>query len=227
MKYEVVIYPENIMDGVGGLLCASLEYTGGSAGWIGLAFSEANRNPTFGRKEAIIGMPGIIATAAVQSSDDSSTGLGQQNAIVDGGPSFANPGKYAIPPGGMDGKGYYGPSLTLLSNANTQTLVNGSVSIQDPYAYGGVISDQSTTLHTQMSFAKYLKEPGEIEIDPYSSTLILYAVATPGDGGTGEYDGNPGWKSTYLTLLSSSSNAKSAGIVRKRGRQHRVGIDSL
>jgi hypothetical protein len=65
MKYEVVVYQGDLASNRGGgLLCVLLEYAG-SAGWIGLALSEASRDPQFGVKEAIIGMPGLPNTVAV------------------------------------------------------------------------------------------------------------------------------------------------------------------
>ena len=80
---------------LGGLLCVFLEYKG-AAGWLGFALSEASRDPAFGRKEAIIGLPGVMSSVAVATE---SAHLGQQNAPVGGGPPFANPGKYEIPAG--------------------------------------------------------------------------------------------------------------------------------
>ena len=102
--------------------------------------------------------------------------LGQQHSGVGGGgPTFLNPGKYEIPAGGM-GDGYYRPSLNLIRDIDKQTLVNGSVSFDDSDANsGGIGTDRSR--RTQMSFTKYLREPEEIEIDPFESTLLLYAVA--------------------------------------------------
>ena len=231
LKYEVVVYPQTLGEEFGGgLLCVSLEYKGDAA-WIGLALSKAPRNPQYGRKEAVIGVPGMLSSTAV--SMDGSASLGQQNLALESRkqPAFANPGKYAIPAGGVEGMGkkvgYYGPSLKFLSeNANKQTLINGSVAIVDPYAAGGIVSDQSKR-HTTLSFAKYLREPGEISVDPYGSTLVLYAVAAmpSGDANDGEYNGNPEWKSAYLTFLDSSSSLamkKSAGEEpdRKRKRRH-------
>ena len=95
LKYEVVLYPADGDDttvtnnlvggGGGGLLCLSLEYTGdASVGWIGLAFSEASRDPRFGRKEAIIGIPGIETSVAV-ATDGGVASLGQQSNTVEGG----------------------------------------------------------------------------------------------------------------------------------------------
>merc|ERR1712194_189361 len=49
LRYQVVSYKGDMKHGLGGLLCISFEYTG-AAGWIGLAFSEASRDPRFGRK---------------------------------------------------------------------------------------------------------------------------------------------------------------------------------
>lgn len=221
MKYEVVIYPDG--NDLGGLLCVSLEYTGGAAGWIGLAFSEASRDPVFGRKEAIIGIPGIATTVTVNiegDEGDSST-LGQHFVPMEGGPAFTNPGKYEISAGGLLGKGYNGPSLTMLREMEKQTLVNGSVSIEDPYSStsGGAVATEER--RTRMSFAKYLREPGEIEIDPFDETLLLYAVATLyGDGEY--YEGNPNWKVASLIFLEDSDNALQSGLDRKRTRQHNI-----
>jgi len=213
LKYEVVIYQGNMESLGGGLLCISLEYAG-TAGWMGVAFSEATRNPQFGRKEAVIGIVGIQTTSAM--STDNSTSLGQQNVALENGPQFVNPGKYEIPAGGIGNDAYYGPGLKLLRDIDGQTLIDGTISMVDPYA--NLVSDQSKK-STVLSFAKYLREPGEIEINPYVSTLLMYVVA-PLDGNN--YDGNPEWKSTYLNFLQSSSRVKS-GPVRKRTRQHSPG----
>ncbi|KAL7547510.1 hypothetical protein ACHAWF_010803 [Thalassiosira exigua] len=207
LSYEVVVWGDAMEQG--GLLCASLSYMGGPAGWIGLAFSEATRNPTFGRKEAVIGLPGIQASVAVDGH-----GLGQANMAREGGPRFVNPGKYVIPAGGMGDNGFSGPGLKLLSDK--QTLMNGSVAVMDRLASMGITSNQKV-IHTTMSFAKYLREPGEIEIDPFGSTLLLYAVAPISDDGT--YDDNPEWKYEYYNFLSGTADARS-GPVRQRTRQH-------
>ena len=96
MKYHVVIYPDDYGDGLGGILCASLEYSG-YASWLGLALSDATRDPRFGRKEAIIGIPGIQQTMAVVSSDVGSASLGQQvGGGIEDGPPFQNPAKYTM-----------------------------------------------------------------------------------------------------------------------------------
>jgi len=218
MRYEVIIYPGDTKDGLGGLLCVSLEYTGGAAGWIGLAFSEASRAPQFGRKEAIIGIPGVQTSVAVDA--DGGASLGQQNVELKDGPEFVNPAKYVIPAGGIGEDGYYGPSLKLLSHIDKQTLITGSVSTTNAYLDpDGVVFDN---MSTKISFVKYLREPGEIEIDPFGSTLLLYAVAAIPLDGNGEYDGNPEWMSTYFNFLGSSSNNVKSGLVRKRERQHNV-----
>jgi len=220
MKYEVVIYPDG--NDLGGLLCVSLEYTGAAAGWIGFAFSEASRDPVFGRKEAIIGMPGIATTVAVNiEGDEGDSTLGHHFVPMEGGPAFTNPGKYEISAGGLLGKGYNGPSLTMLREMNKQTLVNGSVSIEDPYSSTSDGADATEERRTRMSFAKYLREPGEIEIDPFDKTLFLYAVATL--YGSGEYyEGNPDWKVSSLIFLEGSDNASQSGVDRKRMRQHNM-----
>jgi hypothetical protein len=202
MKYEVVVYQGDLASNRGGgLLCVSLEYAG-SAGWIGLALSEAKRDPQFGVKEAIIGMPGLPNTVAVAKG---SATLGQQSmGGLSDGPKFFNPAKYIIPAGGIGKNGFSGPSLTLLASADKQTLVNGSVSVVfDDDQLGGVISDQGQGVITRLSFGKYLREPNEIEIDPFGVTLLLYAVASVDS--SGEYDGNPDWKSTTLTLESENT----------------------
>mmetsp|Transcript_34799 Transcript_34799/g.62649 ORF Transcript_34799/g.62649 Transcript_34799/m.62649 type:complete len:271 (-) Transcript_34799:692-1504(-) len=211
LRYEVVHYEGDMFDDLGGLLCISLEYTG-TAGWIGLAFSEATRNPQFGRKEAIIGIPGIKTSVTVAT--DGSASLGQQIYALEGGPVFRNPGKYEIPAGGIE-DGFSGPSLNLLSDIHKQTLINGSVSMLNAYLEtdNDAVSDFRST---KLSFAKYLREPEEIEIDPYESTLLLYVVAPlDNDGG---YDGNPEWKYTYLNLLDSSPDVVKSGFDRKRKR---------
>ena len=120
------------------------------------------------------------------------------------GPKFFNPAKYLIPAGGIGKNGFSGPSLTLLASADKQTLVNGSVSVAfDDDQLGGVISDQGQGVITRLSFGKYLREPNEIEIDPFGVTLLLYAVAAVDSNG--EYDGNPEWRSTALTLDSENT----------------------
>jgi hypothetical protein len=203
LYYETVIYQDHP---TGGLLCASLEYSG-AAGWIGIAFSTAGRNPQFGRREAIIGMPGVDTSIAVSTENVTSSALnpsGSQNNFVEGGPYFVNPGKYEIPAGGLDG--YYGPSLGFLMSGSQQTLVNASVTTSD---------DLNQTV-TRLSFAKYLREPGEIEINPMSGpTLILYAVA-PIDTSSGLYiNENPQWKYINMILGGGRSNTRSS-LMRKR-----------
>lgn len=216
MKYDVVIYQNDEYPG-GGLLCASVEYNADNpAAWIGLAFSEAKRDPAFGRKEAIIGLPGIRTSTPVATGGTAA--LGQQVGGI-GGPSFANPAKYIIPAGGIGDDAYSGPNLRLLSDIDKQTLINGSVSIVDPYTAGGLVTTQSK-MRTQMSFAKYLEEDGEIEIDPFGSTLLLYAVSVPLDDGSGEYDSNPDWKSTFVTFLDGSDVSVMSGQVRTRQHEN-------
>jgi len=186
MKYHVVIYPDDYGDGLEGILCASLEYSG-YASWLGLALSDATRDPRFGRKEAIIGIPGIQQTMAVVSSDVGSASLGQQvGGGIKDGPPFQNPAKYIIPAGGI-GDGYSGPSLILLNDK--QTLMNGSVTV-DP---------NNTTNITQMTFEKYLTETSEVPINPYEPNLFMYAAASEVDE-DGEFD-NSEWKYVSLTLL--------------------------
>lgn len=209
LYYETVIYRDHP---TGGLLCASLEYSG-SAGWIGIAFSTAGRNPQFGRREAIIGMPGVESAVAVSAQNVTSSALnpsGNQNNF-EGGPSFVNPGKYDIRAGGLDG--YYGPSLNFLMSDNQQTLLNASVTT----------SDESNQTVTRLSFVKYLREPGEIEIKPLGGpTLILYAVA-PIDPSSGLYiNENPQWKYINMILGDGRSNTRSS-FVRKR--QHKTFSD--
>lgn len=198
LYYETVIYPSHP---TGGLFCASLEYVG-TAGWIGIAFSTAGRNPQFGRREAIIGIPGVDSSDAVSSANTTSQALnpsGSQSNFVDGGPYFVNPGKYVIPAGGLEG--YYGPSLDLLMPGFQQTLVNASVTTS--------LNESNQTI-TRLSFAKYLREWGEITIDPLSGpTLILYAVAPVDENGTYTND-NPEWR--YINLILETWS--------KRKRQH-------
>jgi len=187
IKYHVVIYPDDYGDGLGGILCASLEYSG-YASWLGLALSDATRDPRFGRKEAIIGIPGIQQTMAVVSADVGSASLGQQvGGGIKDGPPFQNPAKYIIPAGGI-GDGYSGPSLILLNDK--QTLMNGSVTV-DP---------SNTTNITQMTFEKYLTETNEIRINPYEPNLFVYTAASDEVNEDEEFD-NPEWKYVSLTLL--------------------------
>jgi len=212
MTYEVVVFQGDAQADLGGLLCVSLDYAGGAAGWLGLAFSEASRLPEFGRKEAIVGMPGF--GTSVSMSSDGAASIGQQTTVLDGGPGFISPGKYVIPPGGDDG--YYGPSLQWLRDADEQTLMDASVFKTDTYLDPNDAVQDFTM--TRMSFVKYLQEPGEIAIDPYISTLLLFAVAAVSPNG--EYDGNPKWQSTRLQLLESSSDIVRWGFLRKRKRPH-------
>jgi hypothetical protein len=178
--------------------------------------SEASRDPQFGLKEAIIGIPGLPNSVAVAKGGNSALGL--QNLALTDGPAFINPAKYLIPAGGAGKDGYNGPSLNLLVGADKQTLVRGSVSVvEGQQSGGGIISDQDQNLiqqKTHLSFAKYLRELNEIEIDPYGSTLLLYVVALLDM--EGEYNGNPEWQSTTLTLLANSSDVRGYG--RKRSR---------
>jgi hypothetical protein len=199
--YETVIYRNHPN---GGLLCASLEYSG-AAGWIGLAFSTAGRNPQFGRREAVIGMPGVESSVAVSSENVTSQAInpsGNQDNFVEGGPYFVNPGKYEIPAGGLEG--YYGPSLNLLMSGYQQTLLNASATTS---------YDSNQTI-TRLSFAKYLREPGEIEINPLTGpTLILYAVAPIDANGT-YVNENPEWQ--YINLILEGSSNTRSSFTRKR-----------
>lgn len=212
MRYEVVVFQGDAQADLGGLFCASLEYAGGAAGWLGLAFSEASRLPEFGRREAIIGMPDILTSTAM--STDGDPNIGQQTTVLDDGPGFVNPGKYVIPAGGDNG--YYGPSLQWLRDTDEQMLMDASVS-----KVNGYMDPDDAVLEfmmTKMSFAKYLREPGEIVIDPYTPILLLFAVASVSSNG--KYDGNPKWQSTKLQLLESSSDTVRLGFLRKRKRPH-------
>jgi hypothetical protein len=96
MRYEVIPLP--LSDPHGGLFCVSIEYVG-NAGWIGFAVSGASRDPSFGRKEAIIGLPGVTTSVAV-ASPEADVAVGQQvgTELADG-PMLINPGKYEIPAG--------------------------------------------------------------------------------------------------------------------------------
>ena len=75
----------------------SIEYEG-NAGWLGFAFSGASRDPSFGRKEAIIGIPGVTTLVAAASDGDVSVGQQVGTSVLDG-PQLVNPGKYEIPAG--------------------------------------------------------------------------------------------------------------------------------
>ena len=208
LNYEIVEYQGEFgeLNG-GGLLCAMLDYTG-TAGWMGVAFSEAFRNPKFGRKEAIIGIPGMPLSVAVGKDDG--VGLGQQlGGSVPGSPPFRNPAKYLIEAGGIGDDGYSGPSLSHLYSPEKQTLMNGSTTL---------VTNPDGQIHTQMYFTKILREPDEIEIDPYAYTLFLYNVASW--DGSGEYDGNPEWKDTTVNFLGASGTKSSSVVRRKRQRHH-------
>jgi len=224
MWYEVIVFQGDTFGGMGGLLCVSLEYTGSPAGWIGIAFSEAHRNPQFGRKEAIIGMPGVQTSLAVHA-EEAGASIGQQSFGLEDGPQFVNPGKYEIPAGGIsedgrEGRGYSGPSMVALSRFEKQTLMNGSISAINSYLTPN--DSVSDLMSTRVTFAKYLQEPGEIRINPYRSTLLLYAVAAVTTDGKGEYDGNPEWKETRIKFLESSPDNTKSALVRKRKRHHHI-----
>jgi len=147
-------------------------------------------------------MPGVDSSEAVSLANTTSQALnpsGSQSNFVDG-PYFVNPGKYVIPAGGLEG-GYYGPSLDLLMPGFQQTLVNASVTTS--------LNESNQTI-TRLSFAKYLREWGEITIDPLSGpTLLLYAVAPVDENGTYVND-NPEWR--YINLILQTWS--------KRKRQH-------
>merc|ERR1712127_377652 len=139
--------------------------------------------------------PNIRTSVAVDAVSHNAA-LGQQLAPADEGPTFSNPGKYEIPAGGWNGKGYYGPSLMSSREASAQTLINGSVSIMGPPAAG-------ERGRTSLSFAKYLREPDEIEIDPFKETMLLYAAARL-DGDDEHYVGNPEWSIAELVFLDGA-----------------------
>jgi len=191
MYYEIVNHNDALSD-KGGLFCVSLEYKG-AAGWLGVALSEASRDPSFGRKEAIIGILGIKNAIAVAKEN---AALGQQNSPMDGAPYYVNPGKYEIPAGGYDG--YSGPSLSVMRPYDYQTLTD---------AWTNTTTDGDGSEITQLAFTKYLKEPGEINLNPFKSTLFLYAVAPL--NGRNEYDSNPQWEYTYLQLMDDTAVSRS------------------
>ncbi|KAL7518565.1 hypothetical protein ACHAWX_003379 [Stephanocyclus meneghinianus] len=208
MRYEIIPLP--LSDPYGGLFCVSIEHKG-NAGWIGFAVSEASRDPAFGRKEAIIGIPGVMSMVAV-APPGADVAVGQQvgTSVLDG-PKLFNPGKYEIPAGGVDG--YAGPSIETLLPPNRQTLGNATVAIIGPD--DNPLQKPTTT----MTFTKFLREPNEIEIDPFKSTLFLYAVATIDEDG--EYNDNPDWLANYITLLESETTT----AARKRLRHHLNNIE--
>jgi nitrate reductase NapE component len=215
MRYEVV--PLSLDDPHGGLFCVSIEYEG-NAGWIGFAVSGASRDPAFGRKEAIIGIPGVTTLVAV-APPGADVAVGQQvgTGMLDG-PTLVNPGKYEIPAGGgVDG--YTGPGIETMLPLERQTLLNSSVAIIGP-------DDDPLQKHTTtMTFTKYLIEPDEIEIDPYEKTLFLYAVATISEDE--EFNDNPEWIANYVTLLESDATAVlRTGVDRKRLRVHKDSFTS-
>lgn len=212
LRFEVVEYTGEKNRERGGLFCAQLLYTG-EAAWLGLALSEATRNPQFGRKEAIIGMPNVDSVAAVSDGKGGAAAVGHQVAgAPDDGPAFVNPGKYDIPAGGVDG--YSGPALGQLVPPERQTLVDARCTYVDT-------NIQGMPRYTVLEFTKYLAEPrtfGEIEIDPYDLTLILYAVAPLDDGGGG-FDGNPDWEVSYTRLLEGPQQRRSGEYIRRRRRK--------
>lgn len=208
MRYEVVPFPPS--DPAGGLFCVSIEYEG-NAGWIGFAVSGASRDPAFGRKEAIIGIPGVSTTVAV-APPGSDVAVGQQvGTMVMDGPVLINPGKYEIPAGGgVDG--YTGPAIETMLDVERQTLLNSSIIVVGPD--DNPLQKATTT----MTFTKYLIELDEIPIDPLKKSLFLYAVATIDEDG--EYNDNPEWVANYVTLLQTSVTAESRDVKRKRLRHH-------
>ena len=207
LKYHVVIFPDGSevigLGGLsydpGGILCVSLEYTGSeSVGWLGLAFSEAARDPEFGYKEAIIGIPGIQSTMAV-GTDKDNIGLGQQIGGAINGFQFGNPARYDIPAGSE----FSGPILANLADMDKQTLMNGLVSIESG---------------TSLEFQKYLNEPGQVAINPYESTILLYAVSTLNDND--EYDNSFEWQ--FVDVIFENDNSTAIDdVARKRARHHR------
>eukprot|EP00804_Cyclotella_cryptica_P008835 CCRYP_013066-RA/>CCRYP_013066-RA protein AED:0.01 eAED:0.01 QI:456/1/1/1/0/0/2/438/883 len=203
MRYEIIPLP--LSDPYGGLFCVSIEHKG-NAGWIGFAVSEASRDPAFGRKEAIIGIPGVMSmVAAAPPGADVAVGQQVGTSVLDG-PTLFNPGKYEIPAGGVDG--YAGPSIDTMLPPNRQTLGNATVAIIGPD--DNPLQKPTTT----MTFTKFLREPNEIEIDPFKSTLFVYAVATIDEDG--EYNDNPEWLANYITLLESEATTAE----KKRLRHH-------
>ena len=212
LRFDVVEYTGEKNKEHGGLFCAQLLYTG-EAAWLGLALSEARRNPQFGRKEAIIGIPNLDSVAAVADGSGAAAVGHQMAGAFDGGPAFMNPGKYVIPAGGVDG--YNGPALQQLLPPERQTLMDARCTYVDT-------NIQGVPSYTVLEFTKYLSEPrtfGEIEIDPYELTLILYAVAPLDDGG-GEFDGNPDWEVSYMRLLEGPQQRRSGDYIRKRRRKN-------
>ena len=168
----------------------------------------------------MIGLPGV-GTAVPVAAERGTASLGQQGVVALGRGlrvpnAFQNPAKYDIPAGGAGGD--HGPSLRLLRRTEQQTLVNGSVlNVLDPYYNDG--GERHTA---RMSFGKYLREPGEVEIDPFQSTLLLYAVSSLDDEGDPGV-GNPKWRSTFLKFLdSSTADVPKLGLVRTRKREHVV-----
>jgi nitrate reductase NapE component len=214
MRYEIIPLP--LADPYGGLFCVSIEYEG-NAGWIGFAVSGASRDPAFGRKEAIIGIPGVSTLVAVADpSKDVAVGQQVGTGIIDG-PALINPGKYEIPAGGgVDG--YTGPSIDTLLDMDRQTLLNSSIAIVGPD------DNPLQKALTTMTFTKYLIEPEEIEIDPFASTLFLYAVATIDEDG--EYNDNPEWVANYVTLLQAGGTAVERDGVKRKRLRHHLNFDS-
>jgi hypothetical protein len=214
MRYEIIPLPPS--DPYGGLFCVSIEFEG-NAGWLGFAVSGASRDPAFGRKEAIIGIPGVSTLVAVADPSKYAS-VGQQvgTGIIDG-PALINPGKYEIPAGGgVDG--YTGPSIDTMLEMEKQTLLNSSIAIVGP--------DDSPLQKplTTMTFTKYLIEPEEIEIDPFAKTLFLYAVATIDEDG--EYNDNPEWVANYVTLLQTGGTAVERDGVKRKRLRHHVDLDA-
>ena len=148
-------------------------------------------------------MPGVL-TAVAMHVNSGGAQVGQQSVKRDVGTGFTNPGKYDIPVDGDSG-GHHGPSLERLRRSSEQTLANGTVFLgQGPVASG---RDAVTGTITTMSFVKYLREPGEVNIDPYASTLLLYAVAPIPLDGTGAYDDHQ-WQYTHVQFLGSSDTKR-------------------
>ena len=84
-----------------------------------------------------------------------------------------------------------------------QTLMNGLVSIESG---------------TFLEFQKYLTEPGQVAINPYESTILLYAVSTLNDND--EYDNSFEWQ--FVDVIFENDNSTAIDdVARKRARHHR------
>jgi hypothetical protein len=83
--------------------------------------------------------------------------------------------------------------------SNRQTLGDATVAIVGPD--DNPLQKPTTT----MTLTKFLREPNEIEIDPFKSTLFLYAGAKIDEDG--DNNDSPEWIANYVTLFDIKTTA--------------------